>query len=69
MRPGLNINISAGTIATMTDEQFHSLQRLTAEGSWDTLTEPIHVNGRGDYLGVELPGFFIGIERDGYTHS
>lgn len=69
MRPGLNINISAGTFASMTDEQFHSLQNLTAEGSWDTLTEPIHVNGAGDYIGIWLAGLFVGIEKDGYTHS
>lgn len=69
MSPGLNVNISAGTIASMTPEQFAALQSICAEGSWDHLTEPIHVNGAGDYIGVWVGGLFLGIEKDGYTHS
>jgi hypothetical protein len=70
MRPGLNVNISAGTIASMTDEQFRALRdNICAEGRWESINEPIHVSETGDYIGVNLPNIFIGIEKDGYTHS
>jgi hypothetical protein len=69
MKPGLNVNISAGTIASMTTEQFVALRdNICAEGKWDTIDQPIGVVG-GDFLAVYLPDIFIGIEKDGYTHS
>lgn len=70
MKPGLNVNISAGTIASMTTEQFESLRdNICAEGRWDQVSDPIHVSGTGEYIGVHVAGMFIGVERDGYTHS
>ena len=70
MKPGLNINISAGTIASMTVEQFEALRdNICAKGHWEQLNDPIHVSGTGEYIGVHLPSIFIGIEPDGYTHS
>lgn len=70
MNPGLNVNISAGTIASMTEAQFTALRdHVCATGRWDSLTDPIHVSGTGDYIGVWLAGMFLGIEKDGYTHS
>ena len=62
------IEIPAGALMAMTVEQLHSLQNIVAPGSWDTVKEPVRVSGV-DYLGVYLPGFFIGIEKDGYSHS
>lgn len=70
MKPGLNVNISAGTIASMTTEQFIALRdNICAEGRWDQVNDPITVSGTGSYIGVHLPSLFIGIEKDGYTHS
>ena len=74
MKPHVQLQITAGTFASMTDEQFHALRdNLFAPGCWDHVEGPLQISGsgrnRGDYLGVHLPGIFVGIERDGYTHS
>lgn len=72
MQPGQKVELTAGTIANMTRDQFISLQSLCSEGSWDHLPSNYVVQARGtDPLGVRIDpnGFFIGIEQDGYTHS
>lgn len=70
MKPHIKIDITAGTLANMTIPQFEALRdNVLAEGRWDTIDEEIRVMGGGDHLGVELPGLYIGIEKDGYTHS
>lgn len=68
MQKGVRIVVTAGALADMTDEQFHSLRKLAQPGQWDTQSEDVFVSGT-DYLGVHLTGFFIGIEKDGYAHS
>jgi hypothetical protein len=69
MQDHVNISIRAGALRSMTVEQFHALQEhVVAEGLWENVLEDVHVNGV-DYLGVHLPGIFLGIEKDGYTHS
>jgi hypothetical protein len=80
MKPHIKVKINAGTIAAMTDEQFRSLRdNICAEGHWET-ADGLEVSGGGDYIGVSpmmvIPDMakmrriiFIGIEKDGYTHS
>lgn len=85
MKPDTPVKINAGTIAAMTVEQFLSLKKnICAEGQWETAVG-LRVSGGGDYIGVEplelnkrvfgeskdevRPIMFIGIEKDGYTHS
>jgi hypothetical protein len=70
MQSHVKVEMTVGTLRSMTTEQFHALQdNILAEGKWETVVEtPLHIDG-GDYLGVYLPGIFIGIEKDGYTHS
>lgn len=79
MNPHIKIHVTAGTLAAMSDEQFAALrQNVLAEGQWDS-AKGLRLSGGGDYLGVEpmssslrgssVPLMFIGIERDGYTHS
>lgn len=75
MKPHIKIDITAGTIASMTIPQFEALRdNICREGRWDSIGEEtppvrmINVSG-GSYLGVHLPDMFIGIEKDGYTHS
>jgi hypothetical protein len=69
VKPHVKVDVTAGTLAAMTDEQFRSLRdHILAEGRWDTV-ETVRVDGAGDYVGVYLPTIFIGIEKDGYTHS
>jgi hypothetical protein len=69
MRPHVQIQLTAGTICAMTDEQFHALRdNVLAGGLWENVDGPLRIDG-GDYLGVFLPGIFVGIEKDGYTHS
>ena len=69
MKPHVEVHISAGAICAMTDEQFHALrENILREGIWDQVEGPLRIDG-GDYLGVYLPGLFVGIEKDGYTHS
>lgn len=69
MKPYVDVQISAGTLANMTDEQLHSLRdNVLREGVWENFDGPLRIDG-GDYLGVFLPGLFIGIEKDGYAHS
>lgn len=70
MKNDLAVDINAGTIATMSVEQFISLRdNFCKEGNWDHVKETVRVRGAGDYIGVEVGSMFIGIERDGYTHS
>jgi hypothetical protein len=70
MRPHVKIDVNAGTLAAMTDEQFRALrENILAEGLWEQVEGPVRVDGAGEYVGVYLPNLFIGIERDGYTHS
>jgi len=52
----------------MTTEQFEALRDLAQPGRWETQTEDVFVSGT-DYLGVHMTSIFLGIERDGYTHS
>lgn len=69
MKAYVPIQINAGTLAAMTDEQFHALRdNVFAEGLWENVEGPLRIDG-GEYLGVHLPGIFVGIEKDGYTHS
>lgn len=70
MKSHVKFEVTAGTLVSMTTDQFEALQRLAQEGNWETIDPdyPIHVSG-GDYIGVTLGGMFLGIEKDGYTHS
>jgi hypothetical protein len=69
MKPYVDLTINAGTLRSMTDEQFHALRdNVLADGKWETVDGPLRIDG-GEYLGVYLPNIFIGIEKDGYTHS
>ncbi len=69
MKPYVQVQINAGTLVAMTDEQFHALRdNVLREGLWENVDGPLRIDG-GDYLGVFLPGIFVGIEKDGYTHS
>jgi hypothetical protein len=75
MKPHIKVEVTAGTLAALTPEQFKALQeRVLAAGQWDTASG-LYLSCGGDYLGVEPLDdvhsrmIFIGIERDGYTHS
>lgn len=79
MKPDIKIDITIGTLRSMTDEQFNALRNICEEGSWET-ADGLRVSGGGDYIGVEPLEFkpnpdrlerimFLGIEQDGYTHS
>lgn len=69
MKPNVRVDINVGTLRVMTDEQFHALRdNILNDGQWETVEE-IRVDGAGSYIGVYLPNIFIGIEKDGYTHS
>ena len=69
MKPHIQVEITAGTLANMTPEQFKSLQdNVLREGVWDSVDSPVRISG-GSYLGVEIGGMFLGIETDGYCHS
>jgi hypothetical protein len=69
MRYEVPVDINVGTLATMTAEQFVALRdNILAEGHWENQID-IRVRGAGDYVGVYVGGMFIGIEKDGYTHS
>lgn len=71
MKPHIKIDITAGTLRSMSIPQFEALRaHILNDGVWDTVDEEIRISGGGEsYLGVELPNMFIGIEPDGYTHS
>lgn len=62
--------IPAGCLREMTTEQFESLKKLTQEGNWENSDKDLFVSGT-DYIGLVMDesGFFLGIEKDGYTHS
>jgi hypothetical protein len=71
MQPHIKLDMTIGVLRAMTPEQLKSLQdNVLADGRWETYKDPtLHISG-GDYLGVFLDhGFFLGIEKDGYTHS
>jgi hypothetical protein len=69
MKPHIKLDITVGCMREMTAEQFEALKRyILADGQWETQTEPLHISG-SDYLGVQLEGIFIVIEKDGYAHS
>lgn len=56
----------------MTPDQAESVERLFARSSdgSNTLVEFFaRVENYGDYCGLLWCGMFIGIEKDGYTHS
>lgn len=61
--------IPASCLREMTVAQFEALQKLTTEGQWENSAADLHVSGT-DYLGIVMDntGFFLGIEKDGYTH-
>jgi hypothetical protein len=70
----IEIKTTVGVLASLTDAQLTSLRdNILAEGRWDT-ADAIKLFGGGDHLGVQPekdghPMLYIGIERDGYTHS
>jgi hypothetical protein len=84
MRNDIKVDVTVGTLASMSVEQFTALRdNILREGNWET-ADGIRVSGGGDYIGVvplrakrasaDFTGameqmMFIGIERDGYTHS
>ncbi len=76
MQPHVKVDITAGTLAAMTVEQFTALRdNIVAEGKWESVDGvQVSSGGFGDYIGV-MPFsdgeslIFIGIEKDGYTHS
>ena len=69
MKPYVTVHIPVGTLMNMTDEQLFALrQNVLAEGLWENVEGVLRIDGL-DYLGVHLPGIFVGIEKDGYTHS
>lgn len=76
MKPHIVPNITVGTLRTMTVEQFQALRdNILNDGMWETASG-VDIIGSGDHLGVqprggtpEQPYMYIGIERDGYTHS
>ena len=70
MQPHVMIEVTAGTLQQMTTPQFEALRdNVLAEGHWEPQTEPVRVIGGTDYIGVQLETIYIGIEKDGYTHS
>lgn len=74
MKPHIKLDMTVGTFLNMTVEQVRALQNnVLAEGCWENTPEDflsLRVDGTGEYVGVWLPNdFFIGIEKDGYTHS
>lgn len=73
MKSHLKVEMTVETMRSMSPEQFKALQEnILAQGRWeafDPATEVLHVSGHGDYIGVYLGELFIGIEKDGHTHS
>jgi hypothetical protein len=75
MRTHLKVETTVGTLRAMTPEQLKALQEnVLGDGRWEHVTAELLENGvlrvdGFDYLGVHLPSMFVGIERDGYTHS
>jgi hypothetical protein len=75
MKPHIKVEVTVGTLRSLTAEQFAALQeRVLAEGQWETASG-LYVSCGGDYAGVEpldevhARMIFLGIERDGYVHS
>lgn len=68
MKPHAIVEITAGTLRDMTMEQLVALrQNVLADGNWETVNS-CRISGI-DPVGVNIGRMFIGIERDGYTHS
>jgi hypothetical protein len=68
MKGDLKIDVNVATLRSMNAEQFEALKaNVLADGKWET-EQSLRLHG-GEYLGVYLDSIFIGIERDGYTHS
>lgn len=84
MKPHLKVEVTVGLLCTMSAEQFEALkENVLGEGRWETADGlRIVSGGGGDDIGV-IPQMFraedpehklheiiyIGIEKDGYTHS
>jgi hypothetical protein len=70
VKPHIKVDVTAGVLASLTTEQFAALQdNVLADGRWEHFEGPLRLSGHGEYVGVHLPNLFIGIEKDGYTHS
>jgi hypothetical protein len=76
MRTHLKVEMTVGTLRAMTHEQLDALQaNIVGDGQWEHVDESLLAGGRllisgdGAYLGIHLPSMFVGIEKDGYTHS
>ena len=74
MKGDMIVTINVATLRSMTDEQFHALRdHVLADGLWENARGCL-IRG-GDYISVEpLDGdaksmIYLGIEKDGYTHS
>ena len=79
MQPGTKVQVTAGTLASLTNEQFDALRTfILRPDAWEGAVR-LRISGGGDFIGVEpmynddqggeKPAIFIGIEKDGYTHS
>ena len=69
MRLDAKVEVTAGVLAAMNTTQFEALQQnILQEGQWETVDD-CRLSGYGEYVGVNIGGMFIGIEKDGYTHS
>ena len=55
-------------LGTLSPARQRQLERLAARIDRHVVDEPLRLSD-GDYLGVHLPGMFVGIENDRYTHS
>ena len=76
MKNATSVTISAGALKKMTPQQFTALQEnILADGMWETAYGCRITIGMSQEICVEpIDGhgkamIFIGIERDGYTHS
>lgn len=81
MKPHLKIETTVGVLQSLTNEQFAALRdNVLREGCWEQ-ADGIDISGGGDHLGVRPlqlstvregkleTMIYLGIEKDGYTHS
>lgn len=75
MDNNVQLTIYAATLKHMNVDQFKALQEnVLADGRWETAKGCV-ISGTTDYISVEpLDGeaksmIYLGIEKDGYTHS